>query len=135
MLSCSIEIPKRIPCVLAGMSDTWPLFASSTAENRGRRLGASLNIGRQSRGQVVEQEAHAARRFQVLMHHEPDLKRVLDRIRQHLDELGRTAGNIFLTAADTDARTQSGKLREVAIAAEAEDLTRQLAREVAGAAK
>jgi chemotaxis regulatin CheY-phosphate phosphatase CheZ len=69
------------------------------------------------------------------MHHEPDLKRVLDRIRQHLDELGRTAGNIFLTAADTDARTQSGKLREVAIAADAEDLTRQLAREVAGAAK
>ena len=99
MLSCSIEIPKRIPCVLAGISDTCPLFASSTAENRGRRLGASLNIGRQSRGQVVEQEAHAARRFQILMHHEPAPKRAPDRIRQHLDELRRTARNVQFASA------------------------------------
>ena len=95
MLSCSIEIPKRIPCVLAGISDTCPLFASSTAENRGRRLGASLNIGRQSRGQVVEQEAHAAGRFQILVHGEPDFQRVLDRVRQHLRRAPACGGRYF----------------------------------------
>jgi hypothetical protein len=76
-----------------------PLFASLKAEIRELRSWASLDVGRQSHRKLVEQEAHAARHFQILMHHEPAPKRLLDRIRQHLDELGRTARNVQIASA------------------------------------
>ena len=84
---------------------------------------------------MVEQEAHAARRFQILVHHQPDLERVVEGVRQHGDKLGRTARDIFLTTADADTGTQSGKLRQVVVAAEAEKLARQFACEIAGSAE
>ena len=45
------------------------------------RLQAPFDVGRQSRGEVVEQQAHPARCFEILVHDQPDYT--------HLGRVGR----------------------------------------------
>src|SRR5215813_2072069 len=117
-----MALSDRTASVRAAVSNTHWLWQNVTAENRKPGSRPSPDIGRQSRGQVIEQEAHTARGFQIRMHHQPDLERVVEGVRQHSDKLGRTARDIFLTPADADTGAQSGQLGKIDITAEAEEL-------------
>src|ERR1700719_778989 len=97
-------------------------------ETAARRSPTPFDVVRQSCGKVIEQQAHPARRLQVLMHDEPYLQRVMEGIRQHGDKLRHATRNILLAAADAEAGAQRRKLREIVVAAEAESLARQSAR-------
>ena len=69
------------------------------------------------------------------MHDEPDLERVLDRVRQDGDELGRAPRDILLATADADAGAQRGELGEVVVATKEEILAGQSLGEFTGAAE
>jgi len=87
-------------------------------------------IGREAPGQMVVNQAHAARRAQILMHHQPHFEIEADLAGQHRQEIGIAARDRVLAAADSEARAQRGEARMFAVAPERKRVARN--RQAAG---